>query len=168
MVEKGTKVLDDVQVAQKIKRIAYEIYENNFGEKELFIAGIVGGGYKLGKLIKAAMDGISPIKTTLLKVHLDKTTPTRGNIEIEGDVEKLKNHVLLLVDDVQNTGRTFTYGMRPFLNIRVKKIEVAVLVNRDHVQFPVVPTYTGYQLSTTLDEHIHVTLDKGSKSVYLY
>lgn len=168
MVEKGTKVLDDVQVAQKIKRIAYEIYENNFGEKELFIAGIVGGGYKLGKLIKAAMDGISPIKTTLLKVHLDKTTPTRGNIEIEGDVEKLKNHVLLLVDDVQNTGRTFTYGMRPFLNIRVKKIEVAVLVNRDHVQFPVVPTYTGYQLSTTLDEHIHVTLDKGRKSVYLY
>ena len=168
MKKRGTKVLDDIQIAQKIKRIAFEIYENNFEEKKIFLAGIAGGGYKLCQLLKEAMDEISPIQTTLLKVHLDKSTPTRGEIEIEGEVDKLKNHVLLLVDDVQNTGRTFTYGMRPFLNIRVKKIEIAVLVNRDHVQFPVIPTYTGYQLSTTLDEHINVTLEKGDKSVYLY
>ncbi len=168
MKGKGIKVLDDIQVSQKIKRMAFEVYENNFKEKKIFIAGIDGGGYKLGELLKETMDEISSIETSLLKIHLDKSTPTRGEIKIEGDVEKLTNHVLLLVDDVQNTGRTFTYGMRPFLNIRVKKIEILVLVNRDHVQFPVVPTYTGYELSTTLDEHILVNLEKGKKSVYLY
>ncbi len=165
---KGTMVLDEVQVNQKIKRIAYEIYENNFKEKKLFIAGIVGGGYRLAGMLKAELDSISPFETSLLKIHLDKTAPTRGELTIDGRIEDVKNHVLLLVDDVQNTGRTFTYGMRPFLNIRVKKIEVAVLVNRDHLQFPVSPTYTGYELSTTLDEHIHVNLEKGEKSVYLY
>ena len=56
MKKKGTKVLDDIQVAQKIKRIAFEIYENNFGEKKLFLAGIAGGGYKLCQLLKEAMD----------------------------------------------------------------------------------------------------------------
>jgi pyrimidine operon attenuation protein/uracil phosphoribosyltransferase len=165
---RGTKVLDEVQVNQKIKRIAYEIYENNFKEKKLFIAGIEGGGYRLAEMIKFELDAISPLKSSLLKIHLDKSTPTRGELSIEGPIEEVKNHVLLLVDDVQNTGRTFTYGMRPFLNIRVKKIEVAVLVNRDHMQFPVAPTYTGYELSTTLEEHIHVNLEKGKKSVYLY
>ena len=165
---RGTRVLDDVQVNQKIKRIAYEIYENNFKEKKLYIAGIEGGGYQLAEMIKSELDAISPLKSSLLKIHLDKSTPTRGELSIEGKIEEVKNPVLLLVDDVQNTGRTFTYGMRPFLNIRVKKIEVAVLVNRDHMQFPVAPTYTGYELSTTLDEHIQVNLVKGNKSVYLY
>ena len=165
---KGTKVLDEKQVAQKIRRIAFEVYENNYSEKKLFIAGIEGGGYHLAELIKNELDTISPIETSLLMIKLDKTSPTRGEIEIEGDINKLKNHVLLLVDDVQNTGRTFMYGVRPFLNIRVKKIEVAVLVNRDHVQFPVIPTYTGYELSTTMDDHIHVSLKKGEASVYLY
>lgn len=168
MVQKGTKVLDASKVNQKVRRMAYEIYENNFKEKKLVIAGIAGGGYQLAERLKQQLDEISPIESILLQINLDKSTPTRGEIEIEGDTNVLKNHVLLLVDDVQNTGRTFTYAMRPFLNIRVKKIEVAVLVNRDHVQFPVIPTYTGYELSTTLDEHIHVDLTEGAESVYLY
>jgi pyrimidine operon attenuation protein/uracil phosphoribosyltransferase len=41
------------------------------------------------------------------------------------------------------------------------------LVNRSHALFPVLPKYTGYELSTTLDDHIEVILKK-KFAVYLH
>ncbi len=40
-----TLILNSKQIAQKINRIAYEIYENNYAEKEIIIAGIGGNGF---------------------------------------------------------------------------------------------------------------------------
>ncbi len=71
-----------------------------------------------------------------------------------------------MVDDVLNTGRTLAYAMKLFTNVEIKKIEVAVLVNRSHTLFPIVPTYSGYELATTLTDHVEVKLGK-SGSVYL-
>jgi len=56
--------------------------------------------------------------------------------------------------------------MKPFLNVEVKKIEVAVLVNRSHTLYPIQPKYTGFELSTTLNEHVEVVLGKKA-GVYL-
>jgi len=36
-----TLILTGEQIEQKITRIAYEIYENNYTEKEIIIAGII-------------------------------------------------------------------------------------------------------------------------------
>ncbi len=160
-------VLDEVQIDQKIKRIAYEILENNFDEKVIYVAGIKGPGFKLSKKIKKELEKISDISIELLQVEIDKESPTQNDIRIEGDMSAVRNKVVLLVDDVQHTGKTFAYSMRPFLNISVKRIEVAVLVNRAHTEFPVAPTYTGYELSTTINDHIHVVLEEGKKGVYL-
>ena len=41
-VTEKSLVLDSNQVIQKIRRIAYEIYENNFSEKTIVLAGIDG------------------------------------------------------------------------------------------------------------------------------
>jgi pyrimidine operon attenuation protein/uracil phosphoribosyltransferase len=56
--------------------------------------------------------------------------------------------------------------MKPFLEIEIKKIEVAVLVNRSHTLFPIVPTYSGFELATTFSEHVEVKLGKNA-AVYL-
>ena len=82
-------------------------------------------------------------------------------------MKDLAKKSILLIDDVLNTGRVLAYGMKPFLSIIVKKIEVAVLVNRSHSLFPILPKYTGYELSTTLDDHIEVILKK-KFAVYLH
>ena len=161
------RVLDEAQIDQKIKRIAYQIFENNFEEKSIFIAGVQGPGYVLGEKIKKQLEKISKIKVGLLQIEIDKMSPSKSDIKIDGDLSEVKNKVVLLVDDVQHTGKTFAYSLRPFLNIKVKKIEVAVLVNRAHTSFPIAPTYTGYELSTTINDHIHVVLDDGKKGVYL-
>lgn len=161
-----TLVLDATNVNQKIKRIAYQIFENNFKEKVLVLAGIDGQGYSFAKLLARELESIAPVETKVVKVTLDKFAPLQGEVELDCEAKDLKKKCIVLIDDVLNTGRTLAFGMKPFLEIEVKKLEVAVLVNRSHTQFPVTPTYTGYALSTTLTDHVEVVLGKQA-AVYL-
>jgi pyrimidine operon attenuation protein/uracil phosphoribosyltransferase len=50
--------------------------------------------------------------------------------------------------------------LKPFLDTEIKKIEVAVLVNRSHTHFPLYPQYTGYEISTMITDHVEVSLGK--------
>ena len=101
---------------------------------------------------------MSPLKVIQVKVSLDKETPEQGEVTLDVELASLKKRSIVLIDDVLNTGRTLAYGMKPFLSIEVRSIEVAVLVNRSHPKFPIQPQYTGYELSTTLNEHVSVVL----------
>ena len=166
MVSEKTLILDATQVKQKIKRMAFEIYEHNFKEKGIVVAGIDGQGYVLAKLLAKEVESISPIEVTLVKVSLDKLAPQQGEVQLDCDIKEVKKKCIILVDDVLNTGRTLVYGLKPFLDTEIKKIETAVLVNRSHTLFPVYPQYTGYELSTTLKEHVEVILGKES-AIYL-
>lgn len=75
---------------------------------------------------------------------------------------------MIIVDDVLHTGRTLAFSLQPFLNVSVRKVQVAVLVDRNHPRYPVAPDYKGYELSTTLTEHVEVVLsDEGLMGVYL-
>lgn len=159
-------VLDSTNVNQKIKRIAYQIYENNFKEKILILAGIDGQGYTFAKVLARELESIASVETKVVRVKLDKLAPLQGEVQLDCEPKELKKKCIVLIDDVLNTGRTLAYGMKPFLEVEIKKLEVAVLVNRSHTQFPVTPTYTGYALSTTLTDHVEVVLGKQA-AVYL-
>jgi len=161
-----TLILTSDQVDQKIRRIAYEIFENNFKEKTLVLAGLDGQGYSFAKLLATELVAISPIALKVVKVTLDKLAPQQSEVTLDVDAKELKKKCIILIDDVLNTGRTLAYGMKPFLITEVKKIEVAVLVNRSNTLFPITPTYTGYQLTTILNDHVEVILGKKS-AVYL-
>ncbi len=159
-------VLNSVQVNQKIRRIAFQIFENNFKEKALVFAGIDGQGYLFAKLLAVEFEKISSIQPKIVKLTLDKLAPQQSEVALDTEIKEIRKQCIVLVDDVLNTGRTLAYGMKPFLDIEIKKIEVAVLVNRSHTQFPIAPTYTGYALSTTLTDHVEVVLGKNA-AVYL-
>jgi len=166
MVAERTLILDAAQIKQKIKRMAFEIFEHNFKEKNIVIAGIEGQGYVLAKLLSREVESVSEIKTSIVKVSIDKELPQQSEVTLDCDVKDIRKKCIILVDDVLNTGRTFAYGLKPFLNTEIKKIEIAVLVNRSHVLFPISPLYTGYELATTLREHVEVILGK-ENAVYL-
>jgi len=170
-------ILNKNQVKQKIKRIAFEIYENNFDEQELIFAGIVNKGYLFAMEVQSEFCKISPVKTILLKVFVDKKALLQSDIKITEDHEKngneyaplINNKSIVLCDDVLNTGRTMAYCLKPFLNAEIKKIQTAVLVDRDHRNFPVSADYVGYSLSTTIKERIEVIMDDKDKfGVYLH
>jgi pyrimidine operon attenuation protein / uracil phosphoribosyltransferase len=68
----------------------------------------------------------------------------------------------VLVDDVLNTGRILSYAFAALLPYSPPKVEVAVLVARNHSLFPLKPDFIGHELSTTLEEHIEVRLGEGA------
>ena len=167
MTQEGNKILTRKQILQKISRISYEIYENNYKEKEIFVAGIPSG-YELAKLLVRELRKITPFKVTLLKIEFDNKNFSAGSIKVNCEPKQLKGKVLILVDDVLHTGKTFLHSLRPFLDVGIKKIETVVLVNRSHKMFPISADYTGYELATTLTDHIEVVLGRGKTGVYLY
>lgn len=161
-------ILKEKQVSQMIKRIAYEIFERNFQEQEMVIAGIEEKGYLFARLLIAELEKVSPFKLTLVKVSLEKFLHSQSEITLDIDAVKLKNKCIVLTDDVLNTGRTLAYSLKPFLNNDIRKLEIAILVNRGHKLFPVSADYFGYELSTTLKEHIEVILNGDQAGVYLH
>jgi pyrimidine operon attenuation protein/uracil phosphoribosyltransferase len=80
---------------------------------------------------------------------------------VDGDLNEITKYPIILCDDVLNTGKTLAYSLSKFLSWEVKKIETAVLILRSYSQFPIYATYKGYQLSTTINEHVNVVPGEG-------
>ena len=160
-----TLILNSKQIEQKINRIAYEIYENNYDEKDIVIAGIAANGYLLAKRIADVLQQISKIKVQLLEISFDKENPFVTALSIKLSDKELKNKVVILVDDVLNSGRTLIFGAKLFLNAPLKRLTTAVLVDRGHNRYPIKADVVGLSLSTTMQEHITVELNKKGKEV---
>ena len=167
IIESRKPVLNAQQTNQRIKRIAFEIYERNFTESEIVLAGIVGEGYQLATLLSVELELISPLKVLLLQVKLDKKEPHANPVDFGIEKTQMMNKVIVVVDDVLNTGRTLAYSLSPLLGVTVKKVQVAVMINRAHHSFPISADYVGYTVSTTLNEHVQVVLTGPAAGVYL-
>lgn len=167
MNKTNTLVLNQKQIEQKINRIAWQVYEDNFPEKEIIVAGIARTGFLLAQRIAAVLGKISPFKVSLIKIILDKENPLACTIEPATSNAALKGKVVVLVDDVLNSGMTLTYSLRPFLDSGIRKIRTVILVDRNHKRFPTAADYTGISLATTMQEHITVNLESGNESVTL-
>ncbi len=164
-----SRLLSAELTLRKIRRMAFQIYEMNFIEKEIIIAGIAGEGYALAELIAEILREITDKKIWLACLKFDKSVNKQPDILIESEVDTFGKKAVILVDDVLNTGKTLAFSLKPFLNIPLKRLQVAVLVDRDHLLFPVKADYVGYSLSTTLKEHVKVILsNKKEMGVYLY
>jgi pyrimidine operon attenuation protein/uracil phosphoribosyltransferase len=162
-------LLNPEQTKQKIRRMAFQIFEDNFNEKKLVIAGINGEGYHLAQAIVENLKEISDKEIFLAKIILDKVAESQPNITIECEIDTFKKKTVILVDDVLNTGKTLAFCMKPFMSIPLKRLQVAVLVDRDYLLFPIRADYVGYNLATTLNDHVKVILsDKEKAGVYLY
>jgi pyrimidine operon attenuation protein/uracil phosphoribosyltransferase len=146
-------ILDEATTERKLRRMAYEIWENNIDEKEVVLAGIDENGVVIARAIKKMLADISDINTALISLSLDKRHPTEITVS-----EKMgfNDKVIIIVDDVANSGKTLLYALKPFLDFHPRKIQVLVLVERTHTAFPIKPDYVGLSLSTTIQEHIFV------------
>ena len=146
-------ILDSITVARSIRRMAFQIAEDNAEESRIVIAGIVGNGMVLAKKISAELRQVLPVEVSLMDIEIDKRAPINASITT---YEDLTGKVIIVVDDVSNTGKTLLYALKPFLEYEPKKIQTLVLVERSHKIFAVQPDYVGLSLATTLQEHISV------------
>ncbi len=161
-----TEILNAQQTKQKIRRIAYELYENNLEETSLVLAAIYPNGLAFATLLRQELQAIMPVEVFLLEIKPDENQqPTLyGATQVS-----LQDKTVIVVDDVLHTGKTLIYSLKPLLDIPVKKIQTAVLIKREHRLFPIKANYVGYALSTTLKEHINVTWINGEPTgVFLF
>ena len=153
MVDQKKYILSKEVVEKKLRRMAYEILENNIDEKEIILAGVRESGSVVAKVIQQMLGEISSIKTELITITLDKKEPT--DVSLSRSID-LNGKVIILIDDVSNSGKTLLYALKPFIEFHPKKIQTLVLVERTHTSFPVRPDYVGLSIATTLQEHIFV------------
>ena len=161
MTQIGNIILDQKQIDHKIRRIAYQIYENNISEKEVVIAGIFENGFVFAKKIKTVIEKISSIKVIMCKVMIDKKNPIEP-ITTSLESKIYKNKSLVLVDDVLHSGTTLIYGIKHFLQVPLKQFNTAVLVDRNHKKYPVKADFKGISLSTSINENVSVVFEKGN------
>ena len=114
MSAKKTLILNKEQILQKSKRIAYQIIEDNFDEPAIVLVGIADRGYVFAQRLQKLLQEIDPQKSIeLLKVTIQKT---KRNLESSTDlpIETAQDKVVILIDDVLNSGRTLAYGLGSF------------------------------------------------------
>lgn len=163
----STQLLNKTQIENRINRIAFQIYEDNFEEKEIIIAGIANGGFVFAQRISNQLEKIGKLKINLIEISINKNEQSSTEIQLPFTKEHLKNKTVIIVDDVLNSGKTLMYSLIPFLNADVKKIRTVLLIDRDHKRYPVNADFVGFELSTTMKEHVQVDLTEGQEQVTL-
>jgi pyrimidine operon attenuation protein/uracil phosphoribosyltransferase len=168
MSAKKLLILNQQQIQQKIDRIAYQILEDNYDEDEIVIAGILPRGNHIAARLKKILDEIAPFKSRIISIEVDKQSSSL-NANIDFKIEDCVDKAVILVDDVLNTGKTLAYGFGVFIDVRLKKLRTAVLVDRNHKNFPMTTDYAGIALSTVLKERVDVYLTENGleDAVYL-
>ncbi len=151
-------ILSADKALMKLRRMAYEVIERNSTEKQLILAGVKGNGFAIAQMLKTILDDISSFKVELLLVDIDKQNPLVCQLEKGSD---LKDKVIVVVDDVVNSGKTLIYSLIPLLKSSPKRIETLTLVERSYKTHPVHVDYVGVSLATTLHDHIYVEVENG-------
>ena len=159
-------ILSHEEVQHKIRRIAFQIYEANSKEKEIILAGIMGGGYILAQRLAEVLQDIAPLHIVLCKVTIDKKNP-QAEIKTSLAAEEYQNKAVVLIDDVLNSGTTLIYGVKHFLDVPLARFKTAVLVNRNHKKYPVKADFKGISLSTSLNENVAVVFGEDQDMVHL-
>ncbi len=138
--------------------MALEIAEQNTNETHIVMAGVLPNGPIMCRELRATLEQYFSGTITEITISLDKKHPS--SIELSATPD-FKGAVVLLVDDVANSGKTLTYALKPFLQYYPSKIQTAVLVDRTHKKFPIHSDYVGFSLATTLQEYIEVEEENG-------
>ena len=159
-------ILTSEQAEHSIRRIAYQIYEDNTKEDKVIIAGVMTNGNHVAESIAKILRSISDLKVIDCQIHVDKKNP---HAEIKTSIHQsvYKNCSVIVVDDVLNTGSTLIYSVCHFLEVPLTQCKVAVLINRNHKKFPIKADYKGISLSTSLHEHIEIVFKKNTFEGYL-
>ncbi|WP_028786225.1 phosphoribosyltransferase family protein [Terrimonas ferruginea] len=149
-------ILDQAVAARKMRRMALEILEQNTEEAGIILVGIEGSGAVVARNILQMIEQEGTLPVQFISLSLDKRRPAEVTLSETPD---FTDKVIIVVDDVANSGKTLLYALKPFLNYYPRKIQTLVLVGRRHNSFPVYPDYVGLELATTLQEHIYVEVD---------
>lgn len=155
-------ILNNSDIENKIQRIGLEILEDNIDQSKIILFGISDNGKLISQKLIDHINKISDIKIVLIDVIINN-----GSISYNSKFDLL-NESIIIVGDVSQTGKTLQMVISDLMLYNPSKIKTSVIINRDQTMFPVKIDYSGLSLSTSVNEHVDVVIDKkGRLSVYL-
>lgn len=151
----GRVALDDEAIRRALMRIAHEIVESADGTERLYLVAIPNGGVPLGRLLVDNLESLTGARpplgildTTLYRDDLS----TRGSRPLLRKTEmpsSVDDRVVVLVEDVVNTGRTIRAAMDALMDFgRPSHVRVVALVDRGHRELPIKIDYVGKNIPT--------------------
>ena len=161
------EILSKEDISKKVNRLAFQLLENCFEEKTLFLGGIVGNGIILANRIAKIIRENSDLNVIVFEININKSEPWSEKIILTEEKENLKNGYIVLIDDVLNSGKTMQYSLIEILQFPTKAIKTLTLVDRTHRRFPIKADFVGLSLSTTLKDRVEVTLSENEEKAYL-
>ena len=158
-------ILDYQDVENKIKRISLEILEDNIDQKKLILFGVSKNGKIIAKKIIALIKKYSKIDLELIGVEIVLNSK---NVFKFDKSFRVNNRSVIIVSDVSQSAKTLQLIISSLMPQDPFKIKTAVMVNRDHSLFPVKINFSGLNLSTSVNEHVDVSVNKDEEfTVYL-
>lgn len=163
----STLILNNDRVQRKIMRIAHEVVEKHFGEKELILVGVAKRGLIFAEKLATILADISKLKVRTASITLNKDAPLENPIKLSVENAELDGKCVVLVDDVLQGGMTLMYAAAHIVQAPISRMTTVVLVDRRHRRFPIRADIVGLTLSTTIQEHISVKFSGDKCSVHL-
>ena len=161
-------VMEHRAIVHKLDRMAREILEVHYQESNLFLIGVDGQGVAVCNALASRLRALSDVKVSVGTLSMHKDLPLEHEISCDPGVEAWRDEIVILVDDVLNSGRTLIHAVRHILEGQPREVHTAVLVDRKHRAFPIRADHCGLTLSTHLNEHIVVDLsDADNTTVHL-
>ncbi len=160
-------VLEAVDIARALTRVAHEIVERNKGADNLVLLGIPTRGVTLGHRLAARLAAVEGVDVPCGSLD---TTMYRDDLRLRGPraLEHtavpsggIEGKVVVLVDDVLFSGRTVRAALDALSDLgRPRSVQLAVLVDRGHRELPIRADYVGKNLPTSLMENVRVLLEE--------
>lgn len=148
-------VLDDAAIRRSLMRIAHEIVESADQVGRLYLVAIPNGGVPLGRILAENLEALTGtqvplgiLDTTLYRDDLSTrgARPPLRRTEMPSSVD---DRVVVLVEDVVNTGRTIRAAMDALMDFgRPSHVRVVALVDRGHRELPIKIDYVGKNIPT--------------------
>ena len=117
-----TKYLLSKEAAEKkLVRMALEVAERNYGEQQLVLVGIKESGSLIADKIAAHLKENFSGEVIIVSLLIDKKMP--GAITLQPAID-VSNKVVLLIDDVANSGRVMLYALTPVATVSQKNTNI--------------------------------------------
>jgi pyrimidine operon attenuation protein/uracil phosphoribosyltransferase len=161
------EVLDADDVQRALTRIAHEVLERNKGADSLVLLGIPTRGVPLARRLAERISEVEGVDVptgaldiTMFRDDL-RLRPARGLSPTDLPTGGIDDAVVVLVDDVLFSGRSIRAALDALSEVgRPRAVQLAVLVDRGHRQFPIRADYVGKNLPTSTQEIVRVLLNE--------
>ncbi len=159
-----TLILEQQDIRRAIKRMAHEVVEKNRGVEALVVVGIEKGGTWIARDLALELARIENSDTTFFPLDVGHFRDDVPRTRFERDFrpwEMVEGKTILLCDDVLYTGRTVRAAFDALAQFgRPASVQLAVLVDRGHREFPIRADYVGKNVPTSRDEFVKVFEDQ--------